>query len=277
MLKPSSHIIRGTRYAVRECGRGEAVLLLHGFTGSGEVFEPFFNEWSNHFHLIAPDLLGHGLSEAPSRPTRYKMEETLADLVALLDQFGIARAHVVGYSMGGRIALALASTQPDKTAKVLLEGASPGLRLAGERELRIAADEAMAADIEREGVAAFVRKWEAIPLFESQQRLPKSILENQRRIRLSGQAMGYAGSLRGIGTGSQLSYWESLPRLSKETLLITGALDRKFTALNAQMASSISSCRHVVMQDAGHSPHIEQPGQFSSIALGFLNQSGHVF
>lgn len=270
MMKLTKRQIRGVQYAIRECGEGPPLLLLHGFTGSSEVFLPFFETWAPHFHLIAPDLLGHGQSDAPSLASRYSMAETTADLASLLDDIGVTAAHVLGYSMGGRIGLAFAMQAGHRALRLMLEGASPGLATEVERDTRQASDARLASEIEKKGVAEFVQMWEAIPLFQTQQQLPEMTLAHQRRIRLAGQASGYAGSLRGVGTGSQPSYWAELNRLSNKSLLVTGALDQKFTDMNAQMARMIPDCRHVIVADAGHSPHIEKPDLFSSLVLDFF-------
>ena len=93
------------------------------------------------------------------------------DLTALLDRLGIARAPVVGYSMGGRVALHLALGAPERVAALVLESASPGIADAAQRAARVKSDEALADDIERLGIEAFVDRWEAQPLFASQSRL----------------------------------------------------------------------------------------------------------
>ncbi|WAH38793.1 2-succinyl-6-hydroxy-2,4-cyclohexadiene-1-carboxylate synthase [Alicyclobacillus dauci] len=262
--------IRGVTYAAVEFGSGESLLLLHGFTGSKAVFQPFREEWASHFRCIVPDLLGHGDSDAPLSPVRYGMAETLRDVLAILDTLEVKQTHVLGYSMGGRIALAFALTYPERVHRLVLEGASPGLRTDDGRTSRRASDEQLAQFIETEGVQAFVERWESIPLFASQRRLPEDVFLNQRAIRSQQRKEGLAGSLRGIGTGQQPSYWSRLHELRIPTLLVTGELDMKFTQINEQMAACMQDATHVVIQDAGHTPHIEKPSDFQRIVVEFL-------
>src|SRR5690242_13373731 len=96
--------INKVQYYVEYAGSGAPLLLLHGFTGSSATWAPHVAAWQGRFATIAVDLLGHGQSDAPADPGRYRMEHTVADLAGLLDRLSVERAHVLGYSMGGRVA-----------------------------------------------------------------------------------------------------------------------------------------------------------------------------
>ncbi len=105
--------------------------------------------------MVRLDLIGHGESEAPSDPARYRMNRAVADLTGILDRLQISRAHVLGYSMGGRLALSLAASAPARVKTLLLESSSPGLKTDAERRARQERDEALADRVEREGLEAF--------------------------------------------------------------------------------------------------------------------------
>src|SRR5690606_20543359 len=140
-----------------------------------------------------PDLRGHGAA-SDVRPVDYP--GIRADLLALAP----ARFTLAGYSMGGRIALRLA-LDPEAAGRVdrlVLVGASPGLRTAGERAARRAADEALAGEIERDGIEPFARRWAAQPLFADQ---PPHVRERAHAERLRSTPAGLAAALRGVGTG----------------------------------------------------------------------------
>ena len=136
-------------------GEGRALLLLHGFTGAASTWRDITTDWVG-WRRIAVDLIGHGVSDAPGDERRYTMEHCVADLVALLDELRIERATVLGYSMGGRLALQLAAAAPERVAALVLEGASPGIDDEGERAARVASDRALADGIERDGIEAFL-------------------------------------------------------------------------------------------------------------------------
>jgi 2-succinyl-6-hydroxy-2,4-cyclohexadiene-1-carboxylate synthase len=262
--------INDMQYYVECRGAGAPLLLLHGFTGSSATWAPHVAAWPAS--SLAVDQPGHGQTDAPANPARYRMDATVADLVALLDQLGVERAHVLGYSMGGRVALHLAAAHPERVAMLILESASPGLATQAERDARVAADTALAASIERDGIAAFVDRWEALPLWASQARLPDEVRAGLRAQRLNNRAVGLANSLRGLGTGAQAPLHDRLADLPMPALVIAGRLDAKFAAIARAMAAALPQGRLALVPEAGHAVHLEQPAPFDRLVAGFLEE-----
>jgi 2-succinyl-6-hydroxy-2,4-cyclohexadiene-1-carboxylate synthase len=180
---------------------GPALLLLHGFTGSSVTWFSHSEAW-RAFTTIAVDLLGHGRSDCLADPNRYRMERCVEDLLVLLDHLGVQRTAVLGYSMGGRIALYLALHAPQRLWALVLESASPGIEDVAEREARRQSDLTLAETLERDGIVTFVDRWHTLPLFATQAQLPASIRAELRRQRLGHHPQGLANSLRGLGTVS---------------------------------------------------------------------------
>lgn len=265
--------INGITFNVEQSGAGQPLLLLHGFTGSAATWTPLISALPPHFRTIAPDLIGHGRSASPPDAERYRMERCVADLLALLDALEIERVDVLGYSMGGRLALHLAAAAPDRVGALVLESSSPGIADAAERQARVAADEALADVIAREGLAAFVERWERLPLFASQASLSEETRARLHAQRLRNNPLGLANSLRGMGTGQQESLWDRLAALDVRTLLIAGTLDAKYRALAHQMAAALPNARAVIVPGAGHAVHLEQPQAFAKNVLEFLGRA----
>jgi len=270
MWEVQDRTIRTVPYRVRMAGSGPPLLLLHGFSLSGEIFSYLTSFLGAQYRLIAPDLLGHGETGCPTRLTRYGTAEQVADLVELLSSLDASPAFVAGYSMGARIALSLAVMAPHTVRKLVLESGSPGLSNEVERQARRESDERLADRLESAGLAAFVEDWERLPLFASQRRANVRERQLQAQIRRRQSASGLANSLRAIGTGSQPSWWEWLPALKVPTLLVTGAEDAKFTATAERMRQLLPDARHVVVSDAGHAVHLEQPSDFLQCVTSFL-------
>ena len=157
----ASVAIDGLTIHVDAAGEGPPLVLLHGFTGSSDTWRDLIGRLAGEYRTIAPDLVGHARSDAPEAVERYAIRRAAADLVALLRALGHERAAWLGYSLGGRVALQVAADHPQAVAALVLEGASPGIADAAEREARRASDEALAQRIERDGVEAFVDEWEA--------------------------------------------------------------------------------------------------------------------
>ncbi len=261
-------------YFVRDEGEGEPLVLLHGFTGSSANWEGVTAVLAPHFRVIAIDLLGHGRTDSPTDPTHYRMEQAAADIIAILDELKADPAHLLGYSMGGRLALYLAIHYPDRFRSLVLESASPGLATTAEQAERRRRDEALADKIEREGIRPFVDFWENLPLWDSQQILPDEARQTLRQQRLQNNPMGLANSLRGMGTGAQPSLWERLSELQMPVLLLTGNLDRKFINIGEQMAANMPSAQLQIVPRAGHTIHWEKTAVFTQSVLNFLHDSG---
>jgi 2-succinyl-6-hydroxy-2,4-cyclohexadiene-1-carboxylate synthase len=254
----------------------QTLVLLHGFTGSAAGWGHYMDLLAEYgFRIIALDLLGHGKSDAPEDAQRYSIEFCQKDILAALQASGVhkGQAIILGYSMGGRIALYTAFSGFFRA--LILESASPGLENPAEREERRTSDEALAASIEREGVPAFIARWECLPLFASQRTLPLECREALHRQRLQNNAMGLAQSLRGVGTGVQPSLYAQLPTLNIPVLLIAGELDTKFTAIAKRMAKALPQSQLHITPAAGHAVHIEQPQLFTSLVGDFTLSMSH--
>jgi len=213
------------------------------------------------------DLPGHGRHAGDAAPWRFTFEAVEAEIGALA---GGEPVDLVGYSMGGRFALAYAARNPEQVRRLVLESASPGLEAEEERAERRTLDEALARLIETEGIGAFVERWEAQELFDSQRALPAEARATHRARRLLNNPRSLAASLRGLGTGALPSYWGSLPGLRIPVLVLVGALDRKFAAIGARMVELLPDARLVSVAGAGHAVHLERPDAWLGAVVGFL-------
>ncbi|WP_338789431.1 2-succinyl-6-hydroxy-2,4-cyclohexadiene-1-carboxylate synthase [Metabacillus sp. FJAT-53654] len=262
--------IRGIHYHVDVYSEGEPLVLLHGFTGSSHNWKSVMNDLRNCTFILI-DIIGHGNTESPEAPSRYRMEEVVKDLASILDEIKIEKANFLGYSMGGRLALAFAATFPNRVNKLILESSSPGLKFVEEREKRKHEDEKLAGEIVRDGIVKFVERWENIPLFATQKRLPIQQRNSIRQQRLQNSNLGLANSLIGMGTGAQVSLWEELPNIKIPVLLLCGELDKKFCDIAKNMDEHLSISVVKQINDAGHAIHVEQPRIFGKIVNEFLN------
>ena len=286
MQPEAMHVRRGTgctlHVSIRGAGGGPSLVLLHGFTGSSSAWgEPIFHpllEASPGVRppsLLAADLLGHGQSTRHHDPARYRMSEMVADVGAIIDNLP-AGSHppvLCGYSMGGRVALAFAVTNPGRIGGLILESASPGLANPGERAARRDTDAQLARGLDDHGIEWFVDHWMDTPLFATQRAMGTAWLERERDRRLTNDSRALAACLRGLGTGSQPSFWSQLPSLELPTLILTGGRDEKFTAIGLRMHDLIPSSRHVAVAEAGHAVHAERPGDWVEHVSAFLNDT----
>jgi len=201
---------------------------------------------------------------------RYGMQACVDDVLAIRKHLGLRRCAVVGYSMGGRVAMRVALQAPECLWALVLESASPGIADPAERRARVAQDTKLAARIRNEGVAAFANYWQALPLFASQSRLPQATRQALQKQRLQHTADGLANSLQGLSAGLQEPVLQRLRDLRLPVLLLAGALDDKYCGLANDMAAMLSCSRARIVPDAGHAVHLEQPVVFDAAVGDFL-------
>lgn len=264
--------VDGKCYHLAISGRGDPILLLHGFSGDNSNWDAARRALQRTHQVIALDILGHGASDTPASVSDYGMDRVARDIIDVLMQLALDRAHLLGYSMGGRLALYLALHYPDHFTSLILESASAGIAGESERQARRHRDKALADRIEAEGVEWFVDYWERLPLWATQARLGADVLAAQRQQRLQNGARGLANSLRGMGAGAQPNLWPLLPSLELPALLIAGERDQKFRRINQDLLGELTRAALSIIPDAGHNTHLEQPAAFERAVVSFLGR-----
>jgi len=175
------------------------------------------------------------------------------------------RSHLVGYSMGGRLALWIAAHRPELVLSLTTIGAHAGLA-PSERAARAAADEALAQRIEREGIEWFARYWAAQPMFA---RLAgRADLDAMRRRQ---DAAAVAATLRGLGPAAVEPFWDRLGGIEAPALFIAGAEDGRYPDLARRLARAVPHGRAEVVPGAGHAVHLEQPDQVARLLRSHLS------
>ncbi|MGZ6143021.1 MAG: alpha/beta fold hydrolase, partial [Myxococcales bacterium] len=168
-----------------------------------------------------------------------------------------------GYSMGARIALALALRRPERIARLVLASGTAGIEDEAERARRRADDEGLARFIEERGVPAFVDRWEKNPVLAIETVSPETVsLKRLREERLRNSATGLASALRHLGAGAQPSYWSELHRLEVPVVLLAGTRDTKFTALATRLQRLLPRAELRPLAGCGHLIHLERPEDF---------------
>ncbi len=243
-------------------------ILLHGFTGSSLAWDGQLVDGlcgAGHTPVLV-DLPGHGRNAGRTDPALFTLEATLATVLAA----GAWPADLIGYSLGGRIALHFAATFPGRVRRLVLESASPGLEDETERAERSLADESLADRLVEGGIEAFVDHWESLPLFETQRRLDPELLHRRRERRLGNDAASLAAALRGLGTGTLPHLWDRLLEVRTPTLLLAGESDEKFAGVARRMAERMPEACVVIVPDSGHAVHLERPDAWLSVVADFL-------
>ena len=201
-------------------------------------------------------------------------------MAAVLNRLMQARAIqpvVLGYSMGGRLALEWATTHSDhQLKKLVLVSATAGIENDREREARRSADLELAKHIRVVGPVQFAEEWERHPIIRSQMNIPEADRHLMQARRRNQKAEGLALSLEEAGTGAMGSRWDLLKKIHCPTLLVSGQNDPKFSEIGAKLAARIQGAQTVNLNGVGHCAHLENQNDFivTFLRFGFAKSRG---
>ena len=250
------------------------VVVLHGFTGAAGAMDPLTERLAAALpgRIICPDLIGHGSSDVPDDPDLYRVEAMAGQVIEVADALGCDSFHLVGYSMGGRVALTLGCTAPWRLRSLSLIGSTAGIADHDERHRRAEADRLRAERITAD-FAAFVDEWMADPLFACQAALGESHVRAARNQRLASSPAGLARSLVAGGTGSMTPLHDRLGGCDAPTLVLAGADDAKFCDIAEQLAAALPRADIARIDGAGHAAHVEQPDAAAAAVAGLITET----
>ena len=241
-------------------GATQTIAFLHGFTQTRRSMNVLINEMSSLstlFSAITVDAPLHGDSQ-------HVATDVAGAADALVDTCG--SAVYLGYSMGARICLHAALQHPTEVQALILISGTAGIIDPTQRAHRKDADNELADHVELVGTPQFISEWLSKPMFALLPDNPKDIAQ-----RCTNTAISIATSLRMCGTGTQESLWDALPALAMPVLLIAGAHDEAFCQHARRMKELIgSNARLQIVQDAGHSVHLEQPQTTAQLICDWL-------
>jgi 2-succinyl-6-hydroxy-2,4-cyclohexadiene-1-carboxylate synthase len=237
-----------------------AVTLVHGFAQTGRCLGPLASALADRYAVTAVDAPGHGGSVRHAHADLWAGASLLAG--------GTTSRVLVGYSMGGRLALHAALAHPERVEALVLIGATAGLEDPDDRRRRRANDEALAQRLERVGLDTFLDEWVSMPMFSG---LPHwARFDRERR---ANTAEGLAASLRRAGTGSMTPLWDRLGAITCPVLLLSGGRDLAYTALASRLETCLGGpTRRVEIAGAGHAVHLEAPGPVTDEVVAVIER-----
>lgn len=236
------------------------LVCLHGSFGEGADWTDFA-ERSGRAEVHCPDLPAHGA----------RFAEGVASFDALVTELGQdlpEQCDLVGYSLGGRLALGVALAFPDRIRSLILESASPGLP-ERERPSRCMQDDVGAVELATNPRAFLTSFWQA-PLFTSFRMHPEFDTHCSQRIeRAERSPQVLAQTFAALSPGRQPDYNATASALALPLLFVAGSLDAKYRGIGVRLASLVPGARFDVVDDAGHNTHFEQPERFAACTERF--------
>jgi len=261
--------INGVDLNYETAGQGEAIVFLHGMTGSTQDWENQISVLSPKYRVVARDQRGHGKSAAPSGEEQYSIPIFADDVFALLRMLDIKKCCLAGHSIGGFTALQFALEHPDMLAALVLVDTSSG---------QFARDPSFAQMQQKQGELARSQGMEAAfeygtannPTMIERLRKHPELREVTRRKMLQTSANGYVYGMRAIGKWKSVT--SRLSEIKVPTLICWGEEDAGFTEAVQILRRGIANSELVTVKGVGHSPHEEAPDVFNEALLKFLNR-----
>ena len=252
--------VNGARLAFIDEGQGAPVLLIHGLGGSADDWRLQRAEFAARYRVVIPDLRGYGASE---RREPFTIAQQARDMAALLQALGIRRAHVIGLSMGGAIAIELAFRSPASVAALVLANTAPGFLLSNWQRRRMAIKRAVVAALFGVGAVARMFSQRMFP-GRHQGRL------RRRQIQRASQTSRwvYLASLRAL---TRWNGEKRLPSIAAPTLVIGAEFDITSSAEKRRWTALIPGARFVEIPGSRHHSEQDSPARFNREVLEFLN------
>lgn len=241
------------------------VVFLHGFLGCGADWAEIMAALAADFFCVAPDLPGHG---QPIGDGDIGWTDSAESLLHTLDALHLTPAALVGYSLGGRLALYLALRHPERFTGLLLESASPGLRSPAEQAARRASDERLALELEQGDFDAFLERWYRQPLFAGLAQHPR--FARAQQLRRSNDPRALARALRGLSAGAQPTLWREWPDCRLPVWLVAGEADEKYVEISAEMSRLNPAAHRHILPGCSHNTHLQAPDAFLAVLRPFL-------
>jgi len=219
------------------------------------VFLPGFAATARHWDRVIAALPA-GRFEPLALDLAQANPLTPDGITELVGEHAAERVVLVGYSMGGRLALHAALAIGERVERLVLVSTSAGIEKASERAARRAADEALAAAIEARSISSFVERWAALPLFAND---PDWVRGEVAADELRCTPTHLAACLRHLGPGAMAPMWERLHELRMPVAVIAGADDEVYAAIGSRLADRIGDATFTAVPHVGHRVALQAP------------------
>jgi pimeloyl-ACP methyl ester carboxylesterase len=246
--------LNGIAIEYQDGGQGSPVLLGHGYSATGRMWDGQRAALGDRYRVISWDMRGHGQTESPDDPAQYSTPLIVSDMRALLAHCGVERAVVGGLSLGGYVSLAFYLKHPEMVRALVICDSGPGYRNAEARAGWNARALERAAELETKGLEALAGR----------SREMREAMGHHR------SAQGLAHAARGMLAQDGPEVIDGLGTIKVPTLIIVGDQDRPFIAPCEYMAKKIPGARLEVIAGAGHSSNLDQPAAFNRVLGDFL-------
>jgi pimeloyl-ACP methyl ester carboxylesterase len=262
--------VNGIHLHYEDVGRGTPVVFVHEFAGDAGSWDAQIRFFARRYRTIAYDARGYPPSDVPEDPAAYSQDHAVADLLGLLDALGIAKAHVVGLSMGGYATLHFGLRHPERALSMTVAGCGYGS--GGDRKDFQKDVDYVVAQFREGGMARVAEFYTKGPTrVQFLDKDPRGWQEFHDRFTAQ-SALGHALTMSGVQrTRPSVYELESqLERCEVPTLIMTGDEDDPCLEPGIFLKRKIRTAALLVIPNAGHTINLEDPDTFNRAVLDFL-------
>lgn len=260
----------GSQVYVEQWGQGEPVVLIHGFGGSSHNWQQVAEELGDRYRLVAPDLKGFGWSERPEDREAYSFDNQVQTVVEVMEELKIDRAHIIGHSYGGGIALWLAASNPQLVRSLtLVDSTFPGTEFGPGPQFPRAGPLTpvlVRGMLRRRFVRVALKK-----SYYEPEKVDEALVDDYLvRLRIEGVESAFRGlTARSARPNGVLN----LEELEPPVLVVWGAEDPLIEPwVGQQFAASVPDGRFKLLAECGHTPMEEKPDEFVEVVEPFLRR-----
>ena len=261
----------GVTLHAEEAGQGEPLLFIHEFAGDHRSWEPQVRYFSAAYRCITYAARGYPPSDVPTDPGAYSQARAVADAVAVLDGLGVARANVVGLSMGGFTALHLVLRHPDRVLAAVVAGTGYGAQ--PERADAFRAESMLtAAAFAAEGAAKVAERYAIGPArVQFRNKNPRGWAEFAEAL-AGHSSLGSALTMRGVQAARPSLYalTDELAEVRTPVLVLVGDEDEGCLEPALMLKRAIPTSGLAVLPRTGHTANLEEPDVFNRMVDRFL-------
>jgi pimeloyl-ACP methyl ester carboxylesterase len=264
---------KGVRLYYEEAGRGTAIVFVHEFSGDYRSWEAQMHYFSRRYRCVAFNARGYPPSEVPASPSSYSYTGAADDIANVMRYLGIAKAHIIGCSMGAFATLMFGLRYPRRALSLTTIGAGAGTNIDPKKRAQfMKATEATARLFEAEGVAGAAKRYRNAPnRIQLENKDPRGFREFFQRF-AEHSALGHANTLRGVQMRRPSVYGleKKFARMKVPTHLFTGDEDETSLDVGVFLKHTCPAARLTVAPATGHLVNVEEPDFFNRIAGDFL-------
>jgi pimeloyl-ACP methyl ester carboxylesterase len=268
---PHAPAADGVKLYYEDVGRGTPIVFVHEFADDVRGWAAQVKFFARRYRTVAFNARGYPPSDVPDDPERYSQAQAADDIKAVLDHLGLAKAHVVGLSMGGYATLHFGLKHPARALSLTVGGAGYGSVSADRAAFHRDTDHVV-AQFEQGGMARVAEFYTRGPTrVQFMAKDPVGWQEFYDRF-ASGSARGHANTMRGVQRRrpSLFELERELERLEVPTLIMTGDEDEPCLEPAIFLKRKIRTAGLVVLPNCGHAINLEEPDLFNRAVLDFL-------